>query len=103
MLREVNKLRDAKKEAVGKYQQAEREVKKLQWEVNALKEDHAEELQRLADQVRKKFPDIEEGQNYLEACWASRLAEYKKSEGYKREVDLVAGPYLRFSFEACCQ
>ncbi|KAL0447955.1 UNVERIFIED_CONTAM: hypothetical protein Slati_1923400 [Sesamum latifolium] len=100
LLGEVTKLRDTKNEAVGRYQQAEREVKKLQREVNALKEDHAEELQKLADQVRKEFPNTEEGQNCLEACWASRLAEYKKYEDYKKEVVLVAGPYLRFAFEA---
>ncbi|KAL0306959.1 UNVERIFIED_CONTAM: hypothetical protein Sradi_6113200 [Sesamum radiatum] len=69
----------------------------------ALKEDHAEELQTLADQVCKEFHETEEGKNFLEACWASRLASYKKSEDYKREVTLVSGPYLRLAFEACRQ
>ncbi|KAL0349438.1 UNVERIFIED_CONTAM: hypothetical protein Sangu_1171600 [Sesamum angustifolium] len=67
-----------KKEVVGRYQQSEKEVKRLQREVKALKEDHAEELQTLADQVRKEFPETEEGKSFLEACWASRLALYKK-------------------------
>ncbi|KAL0324769.1 UNVERIFIED_CONTAM: hypothetical protein Sradi_5046200 [Sesamum radiatum] len=98
LLGDVTKLKDLKKEAVVRYQ-AEKEVKRLQREVKA---DHAEELQTLADQVRKEFPETEEGKNFLEACWASCLALYTKSEDYKREVAMVAGPYLRFAFEACC-
>ncbi|KAL0427466.1 UNVERIFIED_CONTAM: hypothetical protein Slati_2921400 [Sesamum latifolium] len=53
----------------------------------------------LADQVRKDFPETEEGKNLLEACWASRLAEHKKSDAYQKEVALVAGPFLRFAYE----
>ncbi|KAL0339187.1 UNVERIFIED_CONTAM: hypothetical protein Sangu_1440800 [Sesamum angustifolium] len=45
-------------------------------------------------QVRKDFPDTEERRNYLDAYWASRLSEFKKSKDYKREVALVAGPFL---------
>ncbi|KAL0462272.1 UNVERIFIED_CONTAM: hypothetical protein Slati_0114800 [Sesamum latifolium] len=40
------------------------------------------------------------GKNLLEACLASRLAEHKKSDAYQKEVALVAGPFLRFAFEA---
>ncbi|KAL0313328.1 UNVERIFIED_CONTAM: hypothetical protein Sradi_5732100 [Sesamum radiatum] len=57
----------------------------------------------LADKVRKEFPDTEEGKNFLEAYWASLLASNKKSEDYKKDVALVAGPYLHFAFEACRQ
>ncbi|KAL0404200.1 UNVERIFIED_CONTAM: hypothetical protein Sradi_2060800 [Sesamum radiatum] len=57
----------------------------------------------VADQVRKEFPDTDEGKNFLEACRVSRLAAYKKSEDYKQKVAFVAGLYLRFAFEACRQ
>ncbi|KAL0361300.1 UNVERIFIED_CONTAM: hypothetical protein Sradi_3814500 [Sesamum radiatum] len=50
LLGEVAKLKDSRNEAVGRYQQAEREVNKLQMEEKALKEDHTEELQTVADQ-----------------------------------------------------
>ncbi|KAK4403044.1 11S globulin subunit beta [Sesamum angolense] len=102
LLGDIAKLKDLKKKAVGRYQQVEKEVKKLQREVKTLKEDHTEELQMLANQVQKEFPEIEEGKNYLEACWASRLALYKKSEDYKREVAMVANLYLRFAFKYGC-
>ncbi|KAL0401679.1 UNVERIFIED_CONTAM: hypothetical protein Slati_4197800 [Sesamum latifolium] len=69
----------------------------------AMQEEHAEELRAQADQVRKDFPKTEEGKNLLEACWASRLAKDKKSDAYQKEVALVAGPFLRFAFEACRQ
>ncbi|KAL0451573.1 UNVERIFIED_CONTAM: Formin-like protein 18 [Sesamum latifolium] len=82
---------------------AKKENKKLQRELNALKEDHAEEIKKLANQVRRDFPDTEEGKNYLEAYWASRLSEYQKSREYKKEVATIASPYLRFAFEACKQ
>ncbi|KAL0410720.1 UNVERIFIED_CONTAM: hypothetical protein Slati_3661700 [Sesamum latifolium] len=85
LLEEVTKLKDSRKEVVGRYQQAKREVKNLQREVKTLKEDHAEELQMMADQVHKEFPDTDEGKNFLSACWASRLAAYKKSEDYKQD------------------
>ncbi|KAL0416881.1 UNVERIFIED_CONTAM: hypothetical protein Slati_3520000 [Sesamum latifolium] len=58
---EIAKLRDVKKEVVGRYQQAKKENKKLQRELNALKEDHAKEVHKLADQVFREFPDTEEG------------------------------------------
>ncbi|KAL0453029.1 UNVERIFIED_CONTAM: hypothetical protein Slati_1281000 [Sesamum latifolium] len=83
---------------MARYQKAEKEVKRLQREAKALQEKHAEELRAQADQVRKEFPETEEGKNLLEACWASRLAEHKKSEAYQKEVALVAGPFLRFTF-----
>ncbi|KAL0399976.1 UNVERIFIED_CONTAM: hypothetical protein Sradi_2340900 [Sesamum radiatum] len=53
----------------------------------------------LANQVCKEFPETEEGRNLLEASWASRLAEHKTSNAYQKEVALVAGHFLRFSFE----
>ncbi|KAL0461387.1 UNVERIFIED_CONTAM: hypothetical protein Slati_0026300 [Sesamum latifolium] len=87
----MDDLKVAKKEAVARYQKAEKEVKRVQREVNALQEEYAEELWAQADQVRKKFPETEEGKNLLEACWASK------------QVALVAGPFLRFAFEACRQ
>ncbi|KAL0458427.1 UNVERIFIED_CONTAM: hypothetical protein Slati_0469900 [Sesamum latifolium] len=83
---------------MAKYQKEEEEVKRLQREVHALQEEHAEELQVQADQVRKEFPETEEGKNLLEACWASRLAEHK-SDAHQKEVALVAGSFLRFVFE----
>ncbi|KAL0386257.1 UNVERIFIED_CONTAM: hypothetical protein Sradi_3020000 [Sesamum radiatum] len=100
---EIDDLKMAKKETVGRCQKAEKEVKRLQWEVKALQEEHAEELRAHADQLRKEFPDTKEGKNLLEACWASRLAEHKRSDAYQKEVALVAGPFLRFGFEACRQ
>ncbi|KAL0458434.1 UNVERIFIED_CONTAM: hypothetical protein Slati_0470600 [Sesamum latifolium] len=45
---------------MAKYQKEEEEVKRLQREVHALQEEHAEELQVQADQVRKEFPETEE-------------------------------------------
>ncbi|KAL0348081.1 UNVERIFIED_CONTAM: hypothetical protein Sangu_1035900 [Sesamum angustifolium] len=63
---------------MARYQQTE-EVKKLQREIAAMKKDHAEEIQTLADQVRKDFPDTEEGRNCFEAYWVSLLFEFKKS------------------------
>ncbi|KAL0339385.1 UNVERIFIED_CONTAM: hypothetical protein Sangu_1460600 [Sesamum angustifolium] len=57
----------------------------------------------LADQVCKDFPKTQEGKNYLDEYWASRLSEFKKSEDYKKEVALVVGPYLHFAFETCRQ
>ncbi|KAL0447929.1 UNVERIFIED_CONTAM: hypothetical protein Slati_1920800 [Sesamum latifolium] len=56
LLGEVAKVKDSRKVAVGRYQQAEREVKKLQREVKALKKDHAEELQTVANQIWKRIP-----------------------------------------------
>ncbi|KAL0455082.1 UNVERIFIED_CONTAM: hypothetical protein Slati_0847400 [Sesamum latifolium] len=101
MCEEMDDLKGAKKEAMAKYQKVEKEVKRLQREVKALQEEHAEELWAHADQVRKEFPETEEGKNLLEACWASRLAKHKKSDVYQKEVALVAGPFLHFTFEAC--
>ncbi|KAL0300434.1 UNVERIFIED_CONTAM: Copia protein [Sesamum calycinum] len=37
------------------------------------------------------------------AYWASRFLEYQNSREYKKEVALIAGPYLRFAFRACRQ
>ncbi|KAL0430560.1 UNVERIFIED_CONTAM: hypothetical protein Sradi_0682000 [Sesamum radiatum] len=71
--------------------------------MKALQEEHTEELQVHADQVRKEFSETEEDENLLEACWASRLAKHKKSEAYQKEVALAAGPFLHFAFEACRQ
>ncbi|KAL0374088.1 UNVERIFIED_CONTAM: hypothetical protein Sradi_3324500 [Sesamum radiatum] len=71
--------------------------------MKVLQEEHAEKLRAHADQVRKEFPETEEGKNLLEACWASHLAEHKKSDAYQKEVALVAGPFLHFAFEACRQ
>ncbi|KAL0291957.1 UNVERIFIED_CONTAM: hypothetical protein Sradi_7007300 [Sesamum radiatum] len=68
--------------------------------MKALQEEHAEELRAHVDQVRKEFPETEEGKILLEACWASHLAEHKKSDAYQKEVALVAGPLFRFAFEA---
>ncbi|KAL0418999.1 UNVERIFIED_CONTAM: hypothetical protein Sradi_1313400 [Sesamum radiatum] len=49
LLGEVTDLQASKKVGCGRYQQAEREVKKLQKKIAAMKEDHAEEIQMLAD------------------------------------------------------
>ncbi|KAL0413547.1 UNVERIFIED_CONTAM: hypothetical protein Sradi_1556400 [Sesamum radiatum] len=77
---EIDDLKVAKKEAGARCQKAEKEVRRLQRKMKALQEEHAEELRAQADRVRKEFPDTEEGKNLLEACWASRLAEHKKSD-----------------------
>ncbi|KAL0453760.1 UNVERIFIED_CONTAM: hypothetical protein Slati_1354100 [Sesamum latifolium] len=100
---EMDDLKVAKKEAVARCQKAKKEVKRLQREVKALQEEHAEELRAHADQVRKEFPETDEGKNLLEVCWASCLAEHKKSDAYQKEVALVVGPFLLFAFEACRQ
>ncbi|KAL0412324.1 UNVERIFIED_CONTAM: hypothetical protein Sradi_1434100 [Sesamum radiatum] len=91
--REVHDLKAAKKEAGARCQKVEKEVRRLQREMKALQEEHAEELRVYADQVCKEFPKTEEGKNLLKTCWASRLAEHKKSEAYEKEVALVAGPF----------
>ncbi|KAL0446085.1 UNVERIFIED_CONTAM: hypothetical protein Slati_1736400 [Sesamum latifolium] len=100
---EVNDLKEAKKESMAKYQKAEKEVKRLLREAKAQQEEHAKELWAQAEQVRKEFPETEEGKNFLETCWASRLAKHKKSIAYQKEVPLVTSPFLRFAFEACRQ
>ncbi|KAL0344712.1 UNVERIFIED_CONTAM: hypothetical protein Sradi_4302500 [Sesamum radiatum] len=68
LLKEVAKLKDSRKEAVERYQQAEKKVKRLQREVNALQEDHAKEIRTLADQFRKEYPETKEEKNLLKAC-----------------------------------
>ncbi|KAL0446393.1 UNVERIFIED_CONTAM: hypothetical protein Slati_1767200 [Sesamum latifolium] len=85
LLGEVAKLKDSRKEAAGRCEQAEKEVKKLQREVKALKEDHEEELRTLADQVRKEFPDTKEGKNLLETCWNSRWPSIRSMRPIKRK------------------
>ncbi|KAL0413150.1 UNVERIFIED_CONTAM: hypothetical protein Sradi_1516700 [Sesamum radiatum] len=99
----MDDLKVAKKEVVTRCQKAEKEMRRLQREVKALQEEQAKELWVHADQVHKEFPKTEEGKNLLEACWASRLAEHKKSDAYLKEASLVAGLFLRFAFEASRQ
>ncbi|KAL2240730.1 UNVERIFIED_CONTAM: hypothetical protein Sindi_0714200 [Sesamum indicum] len=62
----VFKLKEAKKDAIGQYKQAKREVKMLQRLNSTLKEDQAEELKRATDQARLNFHNTNEGHEYLE-------------------------------------
>ncbi|KAL0387622.1 UNVERIFIED_CONTAM: hypothetical protein Sradi_2644000 [Sesamum radiatum] len=87
----------------GESREGQRQKLEEQVEIAAMKEDHAEEIWTLVDQVRKDLPDTKGGRNYLYAYWVSHLSEFKKFEDYKREVALVAGPFLRFAFKACRQ
>ncbi|KAL0412299.1 UNVERIFIED_CONTAM: hypothetical protein Slati_3819600 [Sesamum latifolium] len=69
------KLKNAKKEVVGRYQQAEKEVKKLQRELTTL-EDQSKEIRKATDLAMLDFPHTDEGREYLEGYWESHLLDY---------------------------
>ncbi|KAL2252199.1 UNVERIFIED_CONTAM: hypothetical protein Sindi_0014600, partial [Sesamum indicum] len=87
------KLSDAKKDMVGRCQQLEREVRQLKME--AVSQESA------LKKVVMDFPHSEEGKNFLEAYWESRLKEFKGSVEYQQEVAKIAGPFFEYGFLAC--
>ncbi|KAL2228431.1 UNVERIFIED_CONTAM: hypothetical protein Sindi_1822800 [Sesamum indicum] len=87
---------EAKKEVTGRFQQLEKDIKKLQKEVV----NHESALEKAMENAIMDFPHSEEGKNYLEAYWKSRLKELKKSKRYQQEVAKIAGPYFEHSFTA---
>ncbi|KAL0345823.1 UNVERIFIED_CONTAM: hypothetical protein Sradi_4413600 [Sesamum radiatum] len=49
--------------------------------------DHEKALRRAVEKAVADYPHSEEGKNFLEAFWANKLDEYKKSEDFQKEVD----------------
>ncbi|KAL0430209.1 UNVERIFIED_CONTAM: hypothetical protein Sradi_0646900 [Sesamum radiatum] len=63
--------------------------------------DHEKALRRAVEKAVADYPNLEEGKNFLEAYWASKLDEYKKSEDFQTEVAQVAFPFVGYGFNAC--
>ncbi|KAL0439154.1 UNVERIFIED_CONTAM: hypothetical protein Slati_2398400 [Sesamum latifolium] len=54
--------------------------------------NHKKALRLAVEKAVADYPNSEEGRNFLEAFWASKLDEYKKSEDFQKEVAQVASP-----------
>ncbi|KAL0294403.1 UNVERIFIED_CONTAM: hypothetical protein Sradi_6889900 [Sesamum radiatum] len=63
--------------------------------------DHEKTLRKAVEKAVADYPNSEEGKNFLEAFWASKLDEYKKSEDFQKEVAQVAFPFVGYGFNAC--
>ncbi|KAL2229586.1 UNVERIFIED_CONTAM: hypothetical protein Sindi_1938300 [Sesamum indicum] len=73
------KLRETKKEVIGRCQQLEREVKQLRKEAAS----HEGTLKKAVEKAVTDLPYFEEGKNFLEAYCKSHLKEFKGSLEYQ--------------------
>ncbi|KAL0433679.1 UNVERIFIED_CONTAM: hypothetical protein Slati_2702200 [Sesamum latifolium] len=94
--KENAQLREAKKEAANHRAQMERELKRLSKE----SAEHEKALRRAVDKAVHDYPNSEEGKDFLQAYWASKVDEFKKSDEYQQEVAKVAIPFLEYGFNA---
>ncbi|KAL0440143.1 UNVERIFIED_CONTAM: hypothetical protein Slati_2497300 [Sesamum latifolium] len=95
--RENAQLRGAKKEAASHRAQMEKELKRL----TKVSADHERALRRAVEKAVADYSNSEEGRNFLQAYWASKVDEYKKSDDFQREVAKVAVPFVGYGFNAC--
>ncbi|KAL0283135.1 UNVERIFIED_CONTAM: hypothetical protein Sradi_7239300 [Sesamum radiatum] len=56
----------------------EKELRRL----NKTSADHEMTLRKAVEKAVADYPNSEEGKNFLEAFWASKLDEYKKSDDF---------------------
>ncbi|KAL0344698.1 UNVERIFIED_CONTAM: hypothetical protein Sradi_4301100 [Sesamum radiatum] len=75
----------------------EKELRRL----SKMSPDHERTLRKAVEKAVADYPDSEEGKNFLEAFWASKLDKYKKSEDFQKEVAQVAFPFVGYGFNAC--
>ncbi|KAL0455781.1 UNVERIFIED_CONTAM: hypothetical protein Slati_0917300 [Sesamum latifolium] len=86
--KENAQLREAKKEAASYRGQMEKELKCL----SKVSANHEKALRRAVEKAVADYSNSEEGRNFLEAYWASKIDEYKKSDDFQKEVAEVAFP-----------
>ncbi|KAL0355720.1 UNVERIFIED_CONTAM: hypothetical protein Sradi_4018900 [Sesamum radiatum] len=65
--------------------------------------DHEKALRRAVEKAVADYPNSEEGRNFLEAYWANKIAEYKKSDDFQKEVAQVAFPFMGYGFNCLRQ
>ncbi|KAL0416220.1 UNVERIFIED_CONTAM: hypothetical protein Slati_3453900 [Sesamum latifolium] len=58
--------------------------------------EHEKALQQAVEKAVADYPNSEEGRNFLEAYWASKMDEYKKSDDFQKEVAQVAFPFVGY-------
>ncbi|KAL0405865.1 UNVERIFIED_CONTAM: hypothetical protein Slati_3900400 [Sesamum latifolium] len=75
----------------------EKELKRL----SKVSADHERALRRAVENAVADYPNSEEGRNFLQAYWAKKVDEYKKSDDFQREVAKVAVPFVGYGFNAC--
>ncbi|KAL0444040.1 UNVERIFIED_CONTAM: hypothetical protein Slati_2126700 [Sesamum latifolium] len=75
----------------------DRELKRL----SKVSADHEKALRRAVEKVVADYPNSEEGRSFLEAYWASKIDEYKKSDDFQKDVAQVAFPFVGYGFNAC--
>ncbi|KAL0463115.1 UNVERIFIED_CONTAM: hypothetical protein Slati_0199100 [Sesamum latifolium] len=75
----------------------DRELKCL----NKVSADHEKALRRAVEKAVADYPNSEKGRNFLEAYWASKIDEYKKSDDFQKKVAQVAFPFVGYGFNAC--
>ncbi|KAL0403906.1 UNVERIFIED_CONTAM: hypothetical protein Sradi_2031400 [Sesamum radiatum] len=56
--------------------------------------DHEKALRRAVEKAVADYPNSEEGKNFLEAFWASKLDDYKKSEDFQKEIAQMSFPFV---------
>ncbi|KAL0402105.1 UNVERIFIED_CONTAM: hypothetical protein Slati_4240400 [Sesamum latifolium] len=95
--KENDQLKDAKREAASHRSQMEKELKRLSKE----SAEHEEALRKAVEKAVHDYPHSEEGKDFLEAYWASREDEFKKSNEYQEEVAKIAIPLFEYGFNAC--
>ncbi|KAL0431403.1 UNVERIFIED_CONTAM: hypothetical protein Sradi_0766300 [Sesamum radiatum] len=72
----------------------EKELRRL----SKVSADHEKALRRAVEKAVADYPNSEEGRNFLEAYWASKIDKYKKSYNLQKEV---AFPFVGYGFNAC--
>ncbi|KAL0356043.1 UNVERIFIED_CONTAM: hypothetical protein Sradi_4051200 [Sesamum radiatum] len=60
----------------------EKELRRL----NKVSANHEKALWQAVEKAMADYPNSEEGRNFLEAYWASKIDEYKKSDDFQKEV-----------------
>ncbi|KAK4406597.1 hypothetical protein Sango_0666200 [Sesamum angolense] len=90
----------SRSQATSPIPQSDAQRRKLEDKVECLGVENAQLKEEGCREATLDFQHIDEGRNFLEGYWASRVVRLKKSDKYKEEMAKMAIPFLEYGFKA---